>query len=39
MESIKSGSIPESVGLSGPVSVRGSSFYEDMIREKLGEDA
>ncbi|WP_371504504.1 YkgJ family cysteine cluster protein [Nitrosopumilus adriaticus] len=36
---IKSGNIPESMGIDGEISVSGTSSYEDKIREKYGEDA
>ncbi len=36
---IKSGNIPESMGIDGEISVSGESIYENKIREKFGEDA
>ncbi len=39
VNAIKSGNIPESMGLDGEISVSGQYFYDEKIREKFGEDA
>ncbi|CAD6368389.1 hypothetical protein NMT12_100018 [metagenome] len=39
INAIKSGNIPESMGIGDEISVTGQYFYEDKIREKFGEDA
>lgn len=39
INAIKSGNIPQSMGIDGDILVTGQYFYEDKIREKFGEDA